>query len=247
MADTSSDDEGPLAFRASVKRHLPHPEDPSPVPPKKRRSRAGPRSSAPVSAPPPPDEGEEDALISLLEEDLNETASRQPPSRRKQRSPSFDSILPRSHPASPARSSRAPAHSKPSAPSRRSRTRKSQTNGHPEDVQKVPDELHVDEARAESTSSHRRKGDTLQTLVRMELPARPEPGATPSLANQAWHRILERAAAGIGDACYDSSDEEQAQAEAQDERTHPTLQLELTRMLRCLRARAQDIRGGTLA
>lgn len=246
MSDTSSDDEGPLALRASVKRHLPQPEEPPPVPPKKRRSRAAPRSSAPASAPPPPDEGGEDALISLLEEDLNATASRKP-SSRKQRSPSFDSILPRSRSASPARPSRAPAHPKPSAPRRRSRARKSETNGHSQDVQKAPAQPHVYEARAESTSSHLREGDALQTLARMELPPRPEPGTTPSLANQAWHRILERAAAGIGDACYDSSDEEQAQAEAQDERTHPALQLELARMLRCLRARAQDIRGGTLA
>ncbi|KDN36286.1 hypothetical protein K437DRAFT_260180 [Tilletiaria anomala UBC 951] len=54
-----------------------------------------------------------------------------------------------------------------------------------------------------------------------------------SMSRQAWRRILERAAQGIGDASYNSDNEEQADYEAKDDRVKP--KLELARMLHCIR------------
>ena len=64
-------------------------------------------------------------------------------------------------------------------------------------------------------------------------PSLAKPGRD-SLPRQAWRRILERAAQGIGDASYDSDTEEQATYEAKDDKVKP--KLELARYLGAIRS-----------
>lgn len=99
---------------------------------------------------------------------------------------------------------------------------------------KAESELAVGAGTEEVDESRLFPADLLERLASKELipTSLAKPGKD-SMARQAWRRILERAAQGIGDASYDSDQEEQANYEARDERLHP--KLEMARMLHCIR------------